>query len=366
LSELRLLAQNPLRYRRQVLALKRYFATRECTVLMLDDNTSEPNDLQLHSIAHGVISLDQVVHDYGGVRRRLRVAKMRGMQFREGFHDITLNTGGIAVFPRLIAAEHHLEFSSTPISTGSAGLDVMLGGGLVPGTNTLLVGPSGAGKTTTAIRCLKTALERGQRCVYYLFDETLVTLLARAKALGMDLRPHMDDGLLNLRRIDPAEISPGEFASDVRREVEQCGSTFVSIDSLNAYLQAMPGERFLLLQMHELLGYLNQQGVISVVVLGQHGVIGDMHSSIDMSYLSDVLVLFRFFEHGGAVRTAVSTVKSRVARHERTIREFRVSSRGIEVGDALKNFEGVFSGLPAYEGTTNMLGAQPADSQMSE
>ena len=177
---------------------------------------------------------------------------------------------------------------------------------------------------------------------------------------------HLDDGSLNLRRIDPAEISPGEFASDVRREVEQRGSTFVSIDSLNAYLQAMPGERFLLLQMHELLGYLNQQGVVALVVLGQHGVIGDMHSSIDMSYLSDVLVLFRFFEHGGAVRTAVSTVKSRVAQHERTIREFRVSSHGIEVGDALEDFEGVFSGLPAYEGTTNMLGTQPVDSQMSE
>ena len=367
LSELRLLSQSPLRYRRQVLALKRYFATRDCTVLLLDDNTSEPNDLQLHSIAHGVISLDQLVHDYGGLRRRMRVAKMRGMKFREGFHDFTLNTGGLDVYPRLVAAEHHVEFPSQIVSTGSPGMDAMLGGGLVPGTNTLLVGPSGAGKTTTVMRCLKTALERGERCVYYLFDETLGTLLTRSKALGMDLRQHIDDGSLSLRQIDPAEISPGEFASDVREAVENEGVKFVGIDSLNAYLQAMPGERYLLLQMHELLGYLNQRGVVSLLVLGQHGVIGDMHSSVDMSYLSDVLVLFRFFEHDGAVRTAVSAVKSRVAHHERTIREFRVSSAGIEVGEALKHFEGVISGLRAYDGSTAMLDNQLVDNhEMSE
>jgi circadian clock protein KaiC len=360
LSELRLLSQSPLRYRRQVLALKRYFSTRACTVLMLDDNTSEPNDLQLHSIAHGVISLDQVVHDYGGLRRRVRVSKMRGVKFREGYHDFTLNTGGIDIYPRLVAAEHHSPFSNRPVSTGTNGLDTMLGGGLVPGTNALLVGPSGAGKTTTVVRCLETALQRGERCIYFVFDETLGTLIARAAALGMDLRPHVESGQLTLRQIDPAEISPGAFASSVREAVEDMGTRVVAIDSLNAYLQAMPGERYLLLQMHELLGYLNQQGVITLLVLGQHGVIGDMHSDVDMSYLSDVIVLFRFFEHHGQVKTAISALKSRIAHHERTIREFRVSLKGIEVGDALKDFEGVLSGLKPYDGGSPMLGTSGA------
>jgi circadian clock protein KaiC len=356
LSELRLLSQNPLRYRRQILALKRYFATRECTVLMLDDNTSDPNDLQLHSIAHGVISLDQLVHDYGGARRRLRIAKMRGIKFREGFHDFTLETGGIDVFPRLIAAEHHVPFDSQPLSTGSAGLDAILGGGLIPGTNALLIGPSGVGKTSTIVRCLLTALSRGERCIYYLFDETLGTLLIRAKALGMDMSPYLESGLLMLRQIDPAEMSPGEFTSDVREAVEDDGVKYVAIDSLNAYLQAMPGERYLLLQMHEMLGYLNQRGIVTLLVLGQHGIVGEVETDIDISYLSDVMVLFRYFEHRGEVLTALAAVKSRGSAHERTIRQFRLALGGIEVGEALRDFEGVLSGLPTYRGDTAMLG----------
>jgi circadian clock protein KaiC len=356
LSELRLLAQNPLRYRRQILALKRYFSTRECTVLLLDDNTSDPGDLQLHSIAHGVISLNQLVHDYGGARRRLRVAKMRGIKFREGFHDFTLNTGGIDVYPRLVAAEHHATFMSKPCSTGSAGLDAMLGGGLIPGTNTLLIGPSGVGKSTTVVSCLLAALKRGERCIYYLFDETLGTLLARSAALGLALDSYLDNGLLTLRQVDPAEISPGEFASNVRLAVEDEGIRFVAIDSLNAYLQAMPGERYLLLQMHELLGYLNQQGVVTMLVLGQHGIVGEVQTDIDISYLSDVMMLFRYFEHRGEVLTALTTVKSRASAHERTIRQFRLGSGGIEVGEALRDFDGVLSGLSSYKGETAMLG----------
>jgi circadian clock protein KaiC len=356
LSELRLLSQNPLRYRRQILALKRYFATRECTVLMLDDNTSDPSDLQLHSIAHGVISLDQIVHDYGGARRRLRVAKMRGTQFREGFHDFTLETGGIEVFPRLIAAEHHAPFASEPVSTGSPGLDAMLGGGLIPGTNALLIGPSGVGKTSTIVCCLLAALARGERCIYYLFDETLGTLLIRAKALGMDMSPYLETGLLTLRQVDPAEMSPGEFTSDVREAVEDEGVKYVAIDSLNAYLQAMPGERYLLLQMHEMLGYLNQRGIVTILVLGQHGIVGEVQTDIDISYLSDVMVLFRYFEHQGEVLTALAAVKSRGSAHERTIRQFRLASGGIEVGEALRDFEGVLSGLPTYRGESAMLG----------
>ncbi|WP_075360043.1 ATPase domain-containing protein [Caballeronia sordidicola] len=356
LSELRLLSQNPLRYRRQILALKRYFATRDCTVLLLDDNTSDPSDLQLHSIAHGVVSLDQLVHDYGGARRRLRVAKMRGLKFREGFHDFTLETGGIDVYPRLVAAEHHVEFSSTPLSTGSDGLDALLGGGLIPGTNTLLMGPSGVGKTTTVVCCLMAALKRGERCMYYLFDETLRTLLLRSKALGMDLSPFLEDGQLTLRQIDPAEMSPGQFTSDVRDAVEEDGVRYVAIDSLNAYLQAMPGERYLLLQMHELLGYLNQRGVVTMLVLGQHGIVGEVQTDIDISYLSDTMILFRYFEHQGEVLTALAAVKSRGSAHERTIRQFRLARGGIEVSEALRDFDGVLAGLPSYRGNTEMLG----------
>ncbi|BAN26770.1 ATPase domain-containing protein [Caballeronia insecticola] len=363
LSELRMLSQNSLRYRRQILALKRYFATRACTVMLLDDNTSEPGDLQLHSIAHGVISLDNLVHDYGGERRRLRIAKMRGIRFREGFHDMTLKTGGIEVYPRLIAAEHHTDYSANPLSTGTEGLDALLGGGLVPGTNALIVGPSGVGKTTTVASCLLAALRRGEACVYYLFDETRPTLLRRSINLGIDLRPYLENGLLTLRQIDPAEISPGEFASDVRKSVEQDGARFVAIDSLNAYLQAMPGERYLLLQMHELLTYLNQRGVITMLVLGQHGIIGEVQSDIDISYLSDVVVLFRYFERAGEVLTAITAVKSRSNGHERSIRQFRLGSGGLNVGEALRDFEGILSGLPSYRGDTAMLpgtGGEPA------
>ncbi|WP_299704340.1 ATPase domain-containing protein [Caballeronia sp.] len=360
LSELRLLSQNPLRYRRQILALKRYFATRECTVYLLDDNTSDPNDLQLHSIAHGVISLDQLVHDYGGARRRVRVAKMRGIKFREGFHDFTLETGGIDVYPRLVAAEHHAEFANAPVSTGSEGLDAMLGGGLIPGTNALLIGPSGVGKTTTVVCCLLAALKRGERCIYYLFDETLGTLLMRSKSLGMDLSTYLDNGLLTLRQVDPAEMSPGQFTSDVREAVEDEGVTYVAIDSLNAYLQAMPGERYLLLQMHELLGYLNQRGIVTMLVLGQHGIVGEVQTDIDISYLSDVMVLFRYFEHQGEVLTALAAVKSRSNAHERTIRQFRLTHGGLELSEALRDFDGVLAGLPSYRGDSTMLGSPDA------
>jgi circadian clock protein KaiC len=343
LSELRLLAQNPLRYRRQILALKRFFAKRACTVLMLDDKTSETGDVQLHSIAHGVVSLDQAPREYGAERRRLRIVKMRGIKFRGGYHDFVLETGGIQAFhPR-------------GTSTGSAELDLLLGGGLVPGTNTLLLGPSGVGKTTTAIRCMLAALERGETATYYLFDEGLATMLVRAATLGMDLAPHIAAGRLTVTQVDPAELSPGEFASKVRAAVEERGSTFVGVDSLNAYLHAMPGEEYLILQMHELLSYLNQQGVTTLLVLGQHGIVGDVRSDVDLSYLSDCILLFRFFEAKGQVRTALSVVKSRVNAHERTIRELKLSQGGLQVGEALDDFEGVLTGLPAYHGRVAML-----------
>ena len=320
LSEMRLLAQNPLRYRRQILALKQFFSSRKCTVLMLDDRTSDPSDLQLHSIAHGVISLEQSPRDFGAERRRLRIVKMRGLKFRGGYHDFVLDKGGLTVFPRLVASEHHLEFSHALNSTGNEQLDCLLGGGLTPGTNTLLIGPSGVGKTTTAVRCMLTALERGEKATYYLFDEGLKTLLTRSSALGMNLRPHIESGALNIQQIDPAELSPGEFSSRVRVAIEQTNSTYVCIDSLNAYLQSMPGEQYLVLQMHEMLNYLNQSGVTTFLILGQHGVVGDMRSDIDLSYLSDAILMFRFFEARGEVRAAISAVKNRTSSHERFIR----------------------------------------------
>lgn len=360
LSEMRLLAQNPLRHRRQILALKHFFVTRNCTVLLLDDQTAEHGDLQLHSIAHGVISLQRAPQEYGSQRRRLEIVKMRGIKYRGGFHDFELDTGGVTVFERLVAARHHSSFDHELVSTGTLQLDALMGGGLARGTNTLLSGPSGVGKTTTAVRCVLSALLRGERVAYYLFDEGMPTLVARSKALGMDIQPFLDSGQLQMRAIDPAELSPGEFAFHVRKAVEQMDARTVVIDSLNAYLQAMPGQKFLLLQMHELLTYLNQQGVVTLLILGQHGFIGEVRSDLDLSYLSDSILLFRFFEAAGAVRTAVSVVKSRTSEHEKTIREIRLTGDGIEVGEALSDFQGVMSGLPSYEGKVAMLGGQDA------
>lgn len=345
LSEMRLLAESPLRYRRQVLALKQFFTLRGCTVVLLDDRTGSGTDLQLHSIAHGVITLEQLTLEYGAERRRLRVVKLRGSRFRGGYHDFRLDAGGLDVFPRLVASEHHSEFSNAPASTGIAGLDALLGGGLVPGTNTLLLGPSGAGKTTTATRAVLAALERGERAAYFLFDEGMRTLLTRTASLGMDLSSHLEAGRLTVRPVDPAELSPGEFAGLIRAAVDG-GVRIVVIDSLNAYLQSMPGERHLLLQMHELLSYLNQRGVVTLMVLGQHGLVGETRTDLDLSYLADSIVLLRYFEGDGEVRKAISVVKTRIAEHERTIREFWFDQSGLQVGEPLQNFHGVFGGLP--------------------
>jgi len=359
LSEMRLLAEDPLRYRRQILALKQFFAQRKCTVLLLDDKSADHGDAQLHSIAHGVVSLSQAEQEFGIERRRLRVIKMRGLKYQGGSHDFSLLTGGLAVFPRLVAADHHREFDAAQRTTGSGELDQLLGGGLCPGTNTLVMGPSGIGKTTTTIRCMLSCLEQGMRATYYLFDEGLVTFFARSRALGMDLRPHVDRGTLSVMQVDPAELSPGEFASTVVQAVERGGSRFVAIDSLNAYMQAMPGQNFLMLHMHELLSYLNRQGVITMLVLGEHGLVGDMRGDADLSYLSDSLLLFRFFESAGQVRSAVTCVKSRVASHERTIREFQLTSQGVRVGETLADFNGVLSGLPSYRGSTPLFENEP-------
>ena len=357
LSEMRLLAQDPLRYRRQILALKHFFAARDCTVLLLDDMTSTAGDLQLHSIAHGVLVLDQASGEYGPVRRHLRIVKMRGVKYRGGEHDLNLDTGGIQVFPRLIAAEHRSEFEIESVGTGTEAFDALLGGGLARGSNTLFIGPSGVGKTTTAISSVVAALERGEKASYYLFDEGLGTLLQRCATLGLPVRKFLDNGQLEIFALDPAEVSPGQFSNMVRDAVQGRGARTVVVDSLNAYLQAMPGAKFLQLQMHELLSFLNQQGIVTLLVLGQHGIIGDVRSDLDLSYLSDAIVLFRFFESRGQLLKAVSVVKSRTSRHELTIREFRLGDRGVEVGPALTDFEGVLGGVPSYRGAVPLLGS---------
>jgi len=356
LSEMRLLAQSPLRYRRQILALKRFFANRGCTVLMLDDKSGTPGDVHLHSLAHGVISLEQNASDYGPDKRRLRVLKLRGVKFREGEHDFLLDKGGLHVFPRLVASEHPHDFQAVPVTTGTPRLDEVLGGGLVPGSNLLLTGPAGTGKTTTAVSCAVEAMRRGERVAYYLFDEGLGTLRVRSKALGLDIDPYLKSGHLMLHAMDPAELSPGQFAHAVQAAVERDKATMVVVDSLNAYLQAMPGSKFLLLQMHELLAYLNLRGAITLLILSQHGVVGDVRADVDLSYLSDAMLQFRYFEARGSLRKAISAIKSRTQAPESSIREFRLGPDGLEIGDRLEDFEGVLNGVSRYGGDRPLLG----------
>lgn len=355
LSELRLLAQSPLRYRRQVLALKHFFTNRQCTVVLLDDLSSRDNDLQLHSISHGVVALEQVAIDYGAERRRLRVVKMRGIPFRGGYHDFTIERGGLAIYPRLVASEHHKPFAPEFTSSGNPELDKLLGGGLERGTNVLFIGAAGVGKSSLALTYAIAMAERGEHAVYFAFDEGRGTVEARARTLGLGLQDKLDSGKMRFQQIDPAELSPGEFASIVRCSVEHDGAKLVVIDSLNGYLNAMPDERFLVLQMHELLSYLAQQGVLTILILAQHGLIGPMETPVDLSYLSDAVLMLRYFEAGGTVRRALSVVKKRSGHHEHTIREYRLSSQGISVGPPLTEFTGVFTGTPRYTGDRNPL-----------
>jgi len=347
LSELRLLAQSALRYRRQILALKQFFTGRKCTVLLLDDKTAEVSDLQLHSIAHGVIALEQHAPVYGSARRRLQVLKFRGTNFRGGFHDYSIREGGLQIFPRLIASEHSTDFIRGRIESGITALDTLLGGGPDRGTSTLLIGPAGSGKSTIAVQYAVAAASRGDHAAIFAFDESQATLEARTNSLGIELRQGMLGGQVQIQQIDPTELSPGEFAFRVQQAVEVDKARVVVIDSLNGYLHAMPQEQFLTAQLHELLTYLGRQGVTTLMVVAQHGMTGiTMQAPVDTSYLADSVVLLRYFEYAGKVKKAISVVKKRSGAHEESIRELRFDATGIHLSDPLVQFRGVLTGVP--------------------
>jgi circadian clock protein KaiC len=350
LSELRLLAGNPLRYRRQILALKQFLSTRECTVVLLDDMTSSDHDLQMQSIAHGVIRLEQLQPEYGSERRRLRVVKYRGVQFRGGYHDYIIKRGGLEVFPRLVAAEHRQPTTTVKLASSLPKLDELLGGGLEEGTSTLIVGAAGTGKSTLAAQFVTAAADRGQGGAMFIFDERPETLITRCRDLQIGLEGHVQSGLVTVQQVDPAELTPGELVQAIRLAVEVRQVKVIVIDSLNGYLNAMPEERFLTIQLHELLMYLGQQGVATVLVGAHQGLIGtQMNTPVDASYLADAVILLRYFETQGEVRQAISVMKKRGSRHERTIREYRLDQGHIGIGEPLRHFRGILTGVPALD-----------------
>ncbi|MET0273289.1 MAG: ATPase domain-containing protein [Phenylobacterium sp.] len=350
LSEIRLLAQSSLRYRRQVLALKHYFAGHGATVLLLDDLTTEALDKTVHSVAHGVIRLEELAPEYGAERRRVRVIKYRGRKFRGGYHDFTIKTGGLEVYPRLVSSEHRTSFSREPVASNVPGLDDLLGGGIERGSSCLILGPAGTGKSLLALYFVLSAVQRGERAALFAFDEELGLLFDRTKTFGIDLQAMAQSGKLLIQQVDAAELSPGEFTSRVRHCVDTLGIKTVVIDSLNGYQAAMPEENFLILHIHELLQYLNRQGATTFLTVAQHGLVGDMKAPVDVTYLADTVVLLRYFEALGEVRRAMSVIKKRSGAHEKTIREFEIGERGLTVGPALTDFHGVLRGVPNFVG----------------
>jgi circadian clock protein KaiC len=354
-SELRLLSDSGLRYRRQMLSFKQYFAGQKITVLLLDDHGAEESDFHVQSIAHGVITLEQLQSDYGSERRRVRVNKLRGVHFVGGFHDADIVTGGLRVYPRLIAAEHRKRYSGGMLTSGIVELDRLLGGGISSGTSCLFLGPSGVGKSTAALQFVHTASKAGQKVLVCLFDENVRTMTTRAKAVSLPLEAAIKAGTIELMQIDPAELAPGQFLEIVRRRVEQ-DVEVVLIDSLNGYMQAMPDARFLTVQLHELLSFLGNQGVVTLMTIAQHGLVGQMNTPIDLTYLADAVVLLRFFEEHGRIRKAISVIKNRTGNHEAEIREFGIDHKGVRVGEPLTAFHGVLTGVPTYTGAReNML-----------
>ena len=360
LSEIRLLAQSSLRYRRQILALKHYFARSEATVLMLDDLTTDVNDKTVHSVAHGVLRLEELAPEYGSERRRMRVIKYRGRRFRGGFHDFTIETGGVRVYPRLISAEHRTGFERDVLTTDSTELNALLGGGIERGSSVLVLGPAGTGKSLLLLTFVKTAVERGERVAMFAFDEERGLLIQRALGVGIDLQQMIDADQLVLEQVDAAELTPGEFSERVRRCVEERGARTVLIDSLNGYQASMPGEQAILLHLHELLQYLNRKGATTFLTVAQHGLVGDMKSPVDLTYLADSVILLRYFEAVGRVRRAISVVKKRTGPHEDTIREYQIGSRGLTLGAPLTGFQGILRGVPELISDAHLLRREDA------
>jgi circadian clock protein KaiC len=351
LSEMRLLARDPLRFRREILALKQFFAGRDGTVLLLDDKSAPAGDMQLHSLAHGVILLERVAMEYGAERRRLQVTKLRGVRYRGGYHDFRIRTGGIEVFQRIRTKASSARVDRGTVPSGNPQLEALLGGGLTCGTSTLVTGAAGTGKTVMCVQYMQAALDRGEKVSAFMFDERLSTFRLRAEALGFEIDAPVKEGRLRLHQIEPTELSPGEFASLVTDAVETHGVTMVVIDSINGYLNAMPSERLLGIQLHELLTYLSNHGVTSILTLVQHGVFGGpVDEEAEVSYLADTVVLLRYFEFQGEVHNAISVVKKRSGPHEKTIREFRIGAGGLAVGAPLQQFQGVLTGVPEYHG----------------
>ncbi len=346
LAEVRLLAGAVLRFRRQVLALKQYFNGRKATVLLIDESHIGEHALHVHTIVHGVIALDQLRPEYGGDRRRLRITKLRGRRYRGGFHDYEIETGGVRVFPRLVASEHRRELEATVATSGSVQLDALLGGGLDRGTSTLLIGAAGTGKSSLAMHFAMSAAERGEHTAMFIFDESIRSLVTRSKGIGFPIEARMADGSIKVRSVDPAELSPGEFITAIRHAVEVDNARVIVIDSLNGYLNAMPEEKFVLVQLHELLAYLGQQGVLTLLVSAQQGLIGQMQNSMDVSYLADNVILLRYYEAEGEVKQAISVLKKRTGLHERTIRELEICSGGVRISEPLRQFRGVLTGVP--------------------
>jgi circadian clock protein KaiC len=345
LSELRLLAQIPLRYRRQILTFKQRFAERGATVMLLDDRSGVGPDVQVHSIVHGLVSMTMAPLRYGMFRRSLSVVKLRGVQFREGNHDYVIRSGGLTVFPRLVAADYPGKFRKALLSSGNRELDALVGGGLHTGTSNLIMGPAGTGKSTLAAMFARAAAARGQRVSYFAFDESTHILRSRAREMGIDFDPHLESGRLQLTQIDPAQVPPGELADRIVHAVEHDGISVVVLDSLNGYVNAMPSDDYLYLHLHELLAYLNQQGVLTIMILAQHGLLGPMGGPVDVSYLADSVILTRFFEARGAVHKAISVIKKRSGAHETTLRELTLTERGIQLGKPLVDFEGILTGV---------------------
>lgn len=355
LSELRLLSDTPLRYRRQMLSLKQFFAGRDMTVLMLDDHTGPGGgDLHVQSIAHGVITLEQIETDYGADRRRMKVNKLRGVNFLGGYHDAAIVPGGLRVFPRLVAAEHHREYPPEVVSSGIAELDALIGGGIDRGTSCLLLGPAGTGKSTIALQFAIAAARRGEKVLAYLFEENIRTLKGRARSVGLPVEKFIKNGLIQLVQVDPGQMSPGQFVDRLRADVE-AGARMVLIDSLNGYLQAMPHVRFLEIQLHDVLSFLAHRGVVTLMTVAQHGLMGHMNSPVDLTYLADCVLVLRYFEESGRIRKAVSVVKKRIGRHEDTIREFQLMAKGIRVGAPLEEFQGVLTGVPTFRGSSKRM-----------